>query len=75
LKTETIQRDDHQVQLIAEVDHEMLERYMHSAARKISASAKIAGFRPGKAPYDVVRRLYGDGVITEEAVELLVDEV
>jgi trigger factor len=75
LKTETVQRDDHQVQLIAEVDQEMLERFKLSAARKISSSAKIAGFRPGKAPYDVVRRLYGDQVIQEEAITLMLDEV
>jgi trigger factor len=75
LKTETVQRDDHQVQLIAEVDQEMLERYKRSAARKISSSARIAGFRPGKAPYDVVRRQYGDQAIYEEAVTLMLDEV
>jgi trigger factor len=75
LKTETVQRDDHQVQLIAEVDQETLERYKRSAARKISSSTRIAGFRPGKAPYDIVRRQYGDQAIYEEAVTLMLDEI
>ena len=70
MKTETVQRDDHQVQLIAEVEQEMLERYKRSAARKISSSTRIAGFRPGKAPYDIVRRHYGDQAIHEEAITL-----
>lgn len=61
--------------MIVEVDPERLEGARRRAARKIAERAKIPGFRPGKAPYDVVRRLYGDAVITEEAVEILVDDV
>jgi trigger factor len=75
LKIETQPRDDHQVNLIVEVDAEQMEKAKHKAARKISERAKIPGFRPGKAPYDVVRRHYGDSVITEEAVEVLVDQI
>ncbi len=61
--------------MVVEVDAERLEAARHRAARKISDRAKIPGFRPGKAPYDVVRRLYGDAVITEDAVEILVDDI
>jgi trigger factor len=75
LKIETQAREDHQVNLIVEVDNEQMEKARHKAARKISERAKIPGFRPGKAPYDVVRRFYGDGVINEEAVEVLVDQI
>ncbi len=75
LKIETQPRDDHQMTMIVELEIEKLEGARRRAARKISEKAKIPGFRPGKAPYDVVRRMYGDGVITEEAVEILVDEI
>jgi trigger factor len=75
LKIETVARDDHQTRLIAEFETEMLERYKRQAARKISRSAKIPGFRPGKAPFDVVRRMYGDEAIQQEAIELMLDEV
>ena len=37
--------------------------------------AKIPGFRPGKAPYDVIVRLYGDKAIEEEAIETMVEDV
>ena len=75
LKIETQPRDDHQVTLIVELDAEQMEGAKHRAARKISERKSIPGFRPGKAPYEVVVRNFGDGVISEEAVDLLLDEV
>jgi trigger factor len=75
LKIETQPRDDHQVTLIVEVETERMEGAKRRAARKIAERGKIPGFRPGKAPYEVVRRQYGDEVIVEEAVEILVDDI
>ena len=75
MKIETQPRDDHQITMIIELEPEILEAARHRAARKISQKVKISGFRPGKAPYDVVRRMYGEGAITEEAVEILVAEI
>lgn len=74
MKIETQPREDHQVKIIAEFDAETKEGFMRRAARKISQETKIPGFRPGKAPYDIVRRMYGDGAIEQQAVELLIDE-
>ena len=75
MKLETTPRDDHQVKIVAELDSETLESFKHKAARKISQQSKIPGFRPGKAPYDIVRRMYGDEALNEQAVELLVDDI
>jgi len=75
LKIETTPRDDHQITMTVELEAEKLEGARRRAARKIAEKVKIPGFRPGKAPYDVVRRMYGEGAITEEAVEILVDEI
>ncbi len=75
LKIEQQLRDDHQVTLTVEVDPERFERAKRRAARNLSRKAKIPGFRPGKAPYDVIRSFLGEGAIIEEAVENLIDEV
>ncbi len=75
MKIETTPREDNQATMTVEVELEKLEGARRKAARKISETAKIPGFRPGKAPYDVVRRMYGDSAITEEAVEILVNDV
>jgi trigger factor len=68
-------QEDHQARLIVEVEPKRMEAVMHRAARKLSERGKIPGFRPGKAPYDVVRRYYGDETVQEQALDMLVDDV
>jgi len=68
-------RDDHQVKLTVEVDAAMLDEAKQRAARQLSRQTKIPGFRPGKAPYNVVQRVIGEEAIQEEAIELLVKDV
>lgn len=75
MKIETQARDDHQTKLIAELDAETLDRYMQRAARKISRETRIPGFRPGKAPYEVVRRIHGEQRLQQEAVELMLEDI
>jgi trigger factor len=75
LKIETTPRDDHQVTMIVEAEAEQMEAAKRRAARKIASTGKIPGFRPGKAPYDVIVRYYGEAAITEQAIEFLVDDV
>lgn len=75
MKIQSTPRDDHQVQLVVEVENEMLERKMHKAARTFAEKAKIPGFRPGKAPYEVVIRYAGEDAIKQDAIELLVEEI
>ncbi len=66
-------QEDHSVKLIVEVDQETTNAYKRRAAAKISARSKIPGFRPGKAPYDIVVRTIGEGAIAEQAVDLFMD--
>ena len=75
MKIETTPRDDHQVRLVAEFEQEQFDKYKHQAARKISKDTKIPGFRPGKAPYDVVRRMMGEKAIAEQAMDLLLSHI
>ncbi len=63
------------MQLTVEVETELMESSKRRAARQLAQRGKIPGFRPGKAPYDVIVRYYGEGVIIEQAVDLLIDEI
>src|SRR5512142_269314 len=75
LKLEKTILDDHQAQIVVEVEADRVRAARQRAARKLASRGKIPGFRPGKAPYDVIVRYYGDAAIHEEAIDLLVDEL
>ena len=75
MKFEKTILDDHQAQVIVDVESDRLDSARRRAARKLSERGKIPGFRPGKAPYEVTLRYYGDAAIHEQAVDLLVDEI
>lgn len=66
-------QDDHSVKLVVEVDQEQMSGYKKRAATKISERGNISGFRPGKAPYHIVARMYGEAAIAEQAVDLFID--
>ena len=75
MKIEKTIREDHQAELAVEIDPERMEAAKRRAARKLAERGKIPGFRPGKAPYEMIRRHYGEEAIVEQAVDLLVDDI
>lgn len=66
--------EKHQVELTIEFEQDLLENHKKRAARKIARQSKIPGFRPGKAPYNVIVRQFGEEVIIDEALESLLNE-
>jgi trigger factor len=75
LKIEREFLEDHQVKITVEVDDEVMEGAKRHAARKIAKRVKIPGFRPGKAPYQVIVRQVGEASIVEEAVDQVIEDV
>ncbi|MGD8403690.1 MAG: trigger factor [Anaerolineales bacterium] len=67
--------DDHQVQLTVEVEADLMEASKRRAAKQVAKRGKIPGFRPGKAPYEIIVRHYGEAAIIEQAMDLLVDDI
>ena len=74
MKIESQPLEDHQVKVVVEFEPELLEQAKHRAARQIAKRTKIPGFRPGKAPYNIVQRHVGDEVLVEEGVEILIND-
>ena len=66
MKIDKTIEENHEAKLVVEVEPEKMDIYKRRAARKISERGKIAGFRPGKAPYDMVVRSYGEQAILPE---------
>jgi trigger factor len=71
LKIETKDLEDRRVQVTVEVPPENLDSAMHSAARRLSKNTRIAGFRPGKAPNNMIVNKLGEEIIFDEALENL----
>lgn len=75
MKIETTPRDDHQVTMTVELEQDKMEGAKRRAARQLAKRGKIAGFRPGKAPYNVIVKQYGEEAIVESAVDILLEEI
>ena len=73
MNIEKVIQDDRQAKLTVEYTPDEFEGFKRRAAKKISSNAKIPGFRPGKAPYQVVVNHYGEGAIVQEAIDLVIE--
>ena len=56
------------------VELEDLNNHRDEAIKKIGKQIKVAGFRPGKIPANIVTREVGEDYINEEAIELFLPE-
>jgi trigger factor len=75
LKIETREIADRQLEMTVEVPQENLEAALHGAARRLGSRTKIPGFRPGKAPYEIILNKLGDETVFDEALDTLGQEV
>lgn len=69
MKVEVKQLPKSQVELTIEVGTEELQPYVMQAAADLAREMNIPGFRPGKAPYDVVKQRAGEMKIYQSAAE------
>lgn len=57
--------------LNVEIDAEEVTRKLDQAYRRISKSARIRGFRPGKAPRRIIERYYGKEILDDVRHDLI----
>lgn len=62
-----------EVELNVEIAAEVVTSEYNKAFSKVSKSSRIKGFRPGKAPKNIVERIYGPRV-EADVIQRLVDE-
>lgn len=75
MNIQTERLDNHTARFTVEVEDKQWEQAKKDAAREISKQIRVKGFRKGKAPYGVVVRNVGEGVIIEEAMEKLGNDI
>lgn len=74
MKIEKKDLEKSQIELTIELSLDEFKPYIENGAKKISKEMKIEGFRPGKAPYDIVKQKVGEMSILEEAARLAINK-
>lgn len=75
LTIQTTEDSQRQLTLTIEVEEARVQKAMREKARSLSRDISLPGFRPGKAPYDVVVRRVGEATLRAEAIEDLIQPV
>lgn len=75
MKVTTEELEHCETLLTLEIDSTQQEKLLKKAAQRISREVRIPGFRPGKAPYNVIVRRFGLEALQSEALEESVEEL
>lgn len=75
LQIEQQEKENRELELTVHVDEERVEMAMRKVAKDYARKLRIPGFRPGKAPYSIVRNWMGPEALRGEAVESLTQEI
>jgi trigger factor len=74
MAVEIQKKENSVVVLTIDVDPETFAKAMQRSFTKNARRFSIPGFRPGKAPYHVVLKYYGEGVLYDDAVDACINE-
>ncbi|MCG2767432.1 MAG: trigger factor [Anaerolineae bacterium] len=75
MKINTEEIADREVALTLEPEPERVEKAVRRVARKVAKRIKIPGFRPGKAPFQIVERTVGREYLLDEAASEMASEL
>jgi trigger factor len=64
--------ENSEVELTITVTPLEYEKDLHKAAERLSQKKAIKGFRPGKAPFDIIKKEFGEMAILQEALETII---
>ena len=74
MKIEKTPLDNHEVKLDIVLEQEDFAPYTAKAVKKIAGSQRIPGFRPGKAPANVIKSMFGEMAIAQEAFDMFLED-
>ncbi len=66
------QKEKNTIKLTITITVNEAQPYLEEASNRLASGSAIPGFRPGKAPYDIVKSRFGEMKIYEEALETIV---
>jgi trigger factor len=71
MKTEIVDINETRKNLRIEIPHDVVDAEIDRVARDYSRTARIPGFRPGKAPARVIKQRYRDQILHDVANDLI----
>ena len=74
MKHELKKLEKSQIELTITVEPKEYEEDLKKAAQRISTRTNIKGFRPGKAPYEMVKEQIGEIKIMDEALQTIIEK-
>lgn len=74
MKVSTEKLPESQILMTIEIEPERLDQARHKAVRKLAPKARVPGFRPGKAPENMVRQYFGEERVLDEALDIVVPD-
>ena len=74
MKFSTENREPREAIVSVELDNEDIEPYLTQAYKQSVRRLSIPGFRKGKAPRQIVEKLYGRGYLLNEAMDTIIQE-
>ena len=75
MQTEVTEAGPFERLMTLHIDESELESAKSAAARKLAGQMKVPGFRPGKAPRQVVERMVGEETLRREAIDEALPEL
>lgn len=75
LKISTQEDDQRQLVVTVEVDEKRVHRAMQKAAKDYARKLRIPGFRPGKAPYGIVKGYVGEENLRQDALNDILPKI
>ncbi len=72
MKIEKTEQPKNTIALTIELEDAEVRPYLERAAERLSQRRPVPGFRPGKVPYEIMRKSVGDDVLYHEALEPIV---
>jgi len=74
MKVEKKDLEKSQIELIVEIPVDEFKPFIEKGVEKVSKEVKIDGFRPGKVPFDVLKKKVGEITILEEAARIAISK-